>query len=203
MAKTEAKKATPTRYFKEQFDDEEVLLVFRKHALVMRKGLIFASIGLLLPMLYILALTQIYANNPEKLPGVNAFYLALGVGFLMSLLIMLPYWISWYYSVYIVTDQRLIQITQKGLFHRSMVTLGLEQIQMVNYEISGLEQTLLGFGTIGIQTFVGSLTIHDVHHPAKIQKELLHILRDLGIKTMTHPALDGAEDQGSEYEEEA
>ena len=56
----------PVRYFKEQFDDEEVLLVFRKHPVVMRKGLILASIGLLLPMLYILALTFIYANNPEN-----------------------------------------------------------------------------------------------------------------------------------------
>lgn len=202
MAKTKTGNDEPVRYFKEQFDDEEVLLVFRKHALVMRKGLIFASIGLLLPMLYILALTQVYANNPEKLPSVGSFYVALGVGLILALLIMVPYWISWYYSVYIVTNQRLIQITQKGFFHRSMVTLGLEQIQMVNYEISGLEQTLLGFGTIGVQTYVGSLTIHDVHHPAKIQKKLLHILRDLGIKAMTHPAWDGAGNQENEHEEE-
>ncbi len=188
----------PVRYFKEQFDDEEVLLVFRKHVLVMRKGLIFASIGLLLPMLYILALTVIFANNPERLPSVNSFYVALGVGFGLATVIMFPYWVSWWYSVYIVTNQRLIQISQKGLLKRSVVTLGLEQIQMVNYEISGLEQTLLGFGTMVIQTFVGSLTIHDVHHPAGLQRELLAILRDLGIKTMTHPALDTAAEQESD-----
>lgn len=188
----------PVRYFKEQFDDEEVLLVFRKHLLVIRRGLIFASIGLLLPILYILALTVVYANNPDKLPTVNAFYAALGIGFVLAAVIMFPYWVSWWYSVYIVTNQRLIQITQKGLLKRSVVTLGLEQIQMVNYEIKGLEQTLLGFGTMVIQTFVGSLTIHDVHHPANLQRDLLHILRDLGIKTMTHPALDAAEAEESE-----
>lgn len=197
--KTESTGAgTPVRYFDEQFDDEEVLLVFRKHLLVIRKGLIFASIGLLLPILYILALTVLYANNPDKLPSVNAFYAALGIGFVLAAIIMFPYWVSWWYSVYIVTNQRLIQITQKGLLKRSVVTLGLEQIQMVNYEIKGLEQTLLGFGTMVIQTFVGSLTIHDVHHPAGLQRELLHILRDLGIKTMTHPALDAAEAEESE-----
>ncbi len=185
------KKSEPIRYFKEQFDDEEVLLVFRKHPIVMRKGLIFGSIALLIPMLYILALTFIYANNPEKLPSVNAFFFSLFVGFILAVLAFLPFWISWYYSVYIVTDQRLIQITQKGLFHRSMVALGLNQIQMVNYEIGGFEQTVLGFGTIMIQTFVGSLTIHHVHHPGKTQKELLHILRDLGISASVSPVVSG------------
>lgn len=180
MAKQVNESDSPVRYFKEQFEDEEVMLVFKKHPIVMRKGLIIGSFGLLLPMLFILALTFIYANNPEKLPSVNSFYIALGAGFLLAIAAMFPYWIGWNYSVYIITDQRMIQINQKGLFKRSMVALGLDQIQMVNYEINGIEQTLLGFGTIVVQTFVGSLTINDVHHPAKIQKEMLHLLRDLG-----------------------
>jgi len=77
---------------------------------------------------------------------------------------------GWHFSVFIVTDQRLIQITQKGLFHRSVVDMGLSQIQMVNYEVSGLQETLLGFGTIMMQTFVGDLVIRDVHHPLRSRK---------------------------------
>jgi hypothetical protein len=100
----------------------------------------------------------------------------------IGLLFVFPYWIGWYYSLFIVTNQRLIQITQKGLFHRSVVDLGLQQIQMVNYQISGLQQTLLGFGTIMMQTYVGDLVIHDIHKPAKIQKKLLNILRQEGIE---------------------
>lgn len=194
MAKTDGE---PVRYFKEQFDDEEVLMVFRKHPIVMRKGLVFAAIGLLIPMLYILALTFIFANNPDRLPTVNSFYIAIAVGFMLAFFIMLPSWISWHYSVYIVTDQRLIQITQKGLFSRSMVALGLDQVQMVNYEISGFIETVFGFGTMVLQTFVGSLTIHDVNQPAKIQKELLHTLRDLGY---TAPAQASAGDIQGDYE---
>jgi hypothetical protein len=89
------------------------------------------------------------------------------------------------------------------MFKRSVVDLALNQIQMVNYEINGFQETLLGFGTIMIQTFVGDLTIHDVHHPAKIQKELLGILRERGITTSnTNPrqqAISG--DDESEDEE--
>ena len=100
---------------------------------------------------------------------------------------MMPYWIAWFYSVYIVTNQRLIQITQKGLFHKSVVDIGLNQIQMVNYEINGLQETLLGFGTIIIQTYMGDLTIHDAHHPKKVQKEILGILRKEGVLSVGPP----------------
>ncbi len=175
---------TPDKLFKEQFEDEEVLLVFRKHPVVMRKGLVISSLALLIGPLYTLILTYVKPDSP---PSLTFF----GISFLLSLvlgvLVFLPFWIGWHFSVYIVTDQRLIQINQRGLFHRSMVGLGLNQIQMVNYEIAGLQETLLGYGTIMIQTFVGSLTIHEVHKPALIQKELLEILREQGISISQVP----------------
>ena len=172
------KVATKHKYFPDQFDDEEVLYVFRKHPIVMRKGLIFASIGLLVGPLYTLILTYTNTANP---PTLTFFFLSFLVSIGISGLLFFPAWMSWHFSVFIVTDQRFIQITQKGLFHRSVVDMGLGQIQMVNYEVSGLQETLLGFGTIMMQTFVGDLLIHYIHHPAKIQKKLLEILRDRGI----------------------
>lgn len=183
----------PDKLFKEQFDNEEVLLVFRKHPVVMRKGLVISSLALLVGPLYTLILTYARPNNP---PSLTFFGLSFLGSLILGALVFLPFWIGWHFSVYIVTDQRLIQINQKGLFHRSMVGLGLNQIQMVNYEIAGLQETLLGFGTIMIQTFVGSLTIHEVHKPALIQKELLEILREQGINASTSPM----EGQGSDEE---
>jgi hypothetical protein len=76
--------------------------------------------------------------------------------------------------------------------------MGLSQIQMVNYEIAGLQETMLGFGTIMMQTFVGDLVIHDVHHPAKIQKKLIGILREQGIAASSYAAGSSTEvNQGS------
>ncbi|HSX44023.1 MAG TPA: PH domain-containing protein [Candidatus Saccharimonadales bacterium] len=163
--------------FADQFDDEDVIFVFRKHPVVMRKGLIFAMIAILL------------GTVPALIkPEMSFFFGGLAVGFILGMLIFFPFWIAWFYSIFIVTDQRLIQITQKGLFHRSVVDLGLSQIQMVNYQIAGLQETLLGFGTIMMQTYVGDLIIHDVHHPAKIQKKILNILREQGITAANYPA---------------
>lgn len=160
----------PQKYFEDQLDDEEVLYVFRKHPVVMRKGLILASVGLLLGT--IPALIK---------PEYSYFFGGLAGGLVLALFLFSPAFIGWYFSVFIVTDQRFIQIKQKGLFHRSVVDINLSQIQMVNYEINGLQETLLGFGTIMLQTYMGDLTVHDVHHPARTQKKLLSILRDQGF----------------------
>lgn len=187
MAHTEkpTAKTSGVKYFPDQFDDEEVLYVFHKHPIVMRRGLIIGSLGLLAGPLYTLLLTYFRPDNP---PTLTFFYLSFLASLLLSAMLFFPSWMSWHFSVFVVTNQRFIQITQKGLFHRSVVDMSLQQIQMINYEVSGLEETLLGFGTIMMQTFVGDLVIHYIHHPGKIQKKLLEILRDNGINADALPA---------------
>lgn len=173
-----ASKGAKHKYFEDQFDDEEVLYVFRKHPVVMRRGLIISSVAVLVGPLYTLVLTYL---RPESPPSVTFFFLSMAASFILAGILFMPTWISWYFSVYIVTDQRFIQITQRGFFSRSVVDMSLRQIQMVNYQVAGLSETVLGFGTIMMQTLVGDLIIHQVHHPARIQKKLLEILRTEGV----------------------
>lgn len=169
-------KNTEQKYFADQLDGEEVLFIFRKHPIVMRKGLVISMLG---PLIGVLPA----AFRPEL--GFGWFFGGLLGGVLLGGLFFLPGWISWYYSIFIVTDQRLIQIGQKGLFHKSFVDLGLNQIQSLNYEVNGLQATLLGYGTILVQTYMGDLVVHYVHHPAKIYKQLVTILKDYGITPVT------------------
>ncbi|HVI60926.1 MAG TPA: PH domain-containing protein [Candidatus Saccharimonadales bacterium] len=189
--KAEDQTPAKEKYFADQFDDEEVLFVFHKHPIVMRKGLVF---GLLGPLLGVLPA----AFKPEL--GFGFFFGGLIVGCVLGLLIFAPSWISWHFSVFIMTDQRFIQITQKGLWNRAVADLALAQIQSVNYEVKGLQETLLGFGTIKMQTYVGDLVIHDVHRPARIQKQLLGILREEGITT--HPYPKGSPNRAADTEAE-
>lgn len=175
---TETAETQNEKYFEDQFDDEEVLFVFHKHPIVMRKGLVF---GLLGPLIGVLPA----AIKPDL--GFAVFFGGFAIGCLLGLLIFAPSWISWHFSVFIMTDQRFIQITQKGLWSRAVADLALAQIQSVNYEVKGLQETLLGFGTIKMQTYVGDLVIHDVHRPARIQKQLLGVLREQGVTTHPYP----------------
>lgn len=165
----------PHKYFADQFDDEEVLYVFRKHPIVMRRGIIIWMFFILL------GVVPVFFD-----PRYVVYFVGLAVGMALGALAFLPSWITWYFSVFIVTDKRLIQVTQKGFFSKSVVDMGLSQIQMVNYQVAGIQETLLGFGTIMMQTFVGDLVIHDIHHPAKIQKKLLEILREYGSATAVY-----------------
>lgn len=193
MADTKADKDKPEKYFADQFDDEEVLYVFRKHPIVMRKGLI---LGLLGPLIGIAPA----AIKPDL--GFAAFFGGLAIGCLLGLALFFPSWVGWHFSVFILTDKRFIQITQKGFFHRSVADLGLQQIQSVNYEVSGIEETLLGFGTIKMQTYVGDLTIRKVHRPAKTQKKLLSILRQEGVAVTSYPPANRQSNSTHEETEE-
>jgi hypothetical protein len=165
------------RHFKEQFEDEETRLVFRKHPIVMRKGLILASFGMLVGPLYVLVLTYVDKNNP---PTLTFFFLSIVASFVLAWVLIFPWWVRWYFSVYIMTNKRFIQ-QNRSLLQINVVDIGLDQIQMINYQISGLEETVLHFGTIIVQTYVGDLVIKQVHHPEKVQAQMVHILRDLGI----------------------
>ncbi len=180
------------KYFEDQFDDEEVLLVFRKHPVVMRRGFVAAMLVLLL------------GSVPSLFnPTYSTYFIGMGIALGVSVIVMFPSWLSWHFSVFIVTDQRLIQITQKGLFNRSVIDMRLNQIQMVNYQVAGIQETLLGFGTIMMQTYVGDLVIHEIHHPAAIQKKLLEILRDQGLTAASTPTVQQDSEQPALQEDEA
>lgn len=180
------------KVFDDQFDDEKVLLVFRRHPIVMRRGLVFGMLG---PLAGVIPA----AVNPNL--GFNMFFIGLAVGTALGLLIFGFSWIPWYFSVYIVTDQRFIQVMQRGLFNRGVSDINLPQIQTINYEVAGLEQTLLGFGTIVLQTYLGDLVVHHVHHPAKTARKIQMILRDLGL-TMAMPIQVSASARSNEEKEE-
>jgi len=172
------------RHFKEQFEEEDTLLVFRKHPIVMRRGLILASFGMLAGPLYSLILIYADKNHP---PSITFFFASLLASFIFACVLIFPWWVKWYFSVYIMTDKRLIQQT-RSLLQVNVVDIGLDQIQMINYQIAGLEETVLRFGTIVVQTYVGDLVIKQVHHPDKIQNKMVHILRDLGIHHTARPS---------------
>ena len=165
--------------FDGQHEDEEILDVFRHHPVVMRKGLI----GLLVLMMIGFLPVTIWPTN------LNLLWLVL-IGLILGLLFMFYEWIGWYYSIFIITDQRFLQITQKGFFNKSVVDLGLNKIQNVNYQIAGMQQTMLAFGTIIIQTFMGDLVLDNIHHPEEIQTKLIKVIKKYG-----HQEIEEVEDQ--------
>ena len=147
--------------FDGQREGEELLFVFRRHIIAMRKGFY----GLLIPFALLSIPPLIWQNNLEL------FWLPV-VGLLIGLIIFAYHFMMWYFTVYIVSSDRLRQVTQKGFFGKDVVELRLSKIQNISYNIPGFSGEIFGFGTLVIQTFVGDLVIHKVEHPDKIYNKL-------------------------------
>ena len=152
---------TDTQAFNGQRDGERLLFVFRRHIIAMRKGFYL----LLIPFMITAVPPLVWSEKLEL------FLLPIG-GFLIGLLCFSYYFLMWRFTYYIVTDQRIRQVTQKGFFGTDVVELSLAKIQNISYNIPGFSGELFGFGTIVIQTFVGDLVIHNAEHPAKIYNRL-------------------------------
>lgn len=166
--------------FKGQFDNEEVLYVFKRHPIVMRKGLIIMMVTLLIG-----AFAGLFLSGSAETMGqfFIKFFTPVGVGFILGALGLFYYWIGWHYSVCIVTDQRFIQFSQKGIFKsRSVNDISLSRILSVNYEVHGMVETVLGFGTIIIQTLVGDFFLTKIPHPADTQSKIVQAIKESGVE---------------------
>jgi len=161
MVEKENKSQNNQQSFDGQRDGEELLFIFRRHMISMRKGFYM----LLLPLIITSIPPLIWQDNIELfiLPVIG-----LGVG----LLIFAYHFVLWYFSIYIVTNQRIRQVNQKGFFGREVIDLKLSKIQSISYNIPGFSGDVFHFGTLVIHTYVGDLVIHHVEHPAKIYNKL-------------------------------
>jgi len=154
--------------FDGQRDDEKVLFVFRRHMIAMRKGF------------YILLIILLISSIPPLIWRYNLELFLLPVaGLLLGLLLFSYHFILWYFSIYIVTDQRIRQVTQRGFFGKDVIDLRLSKVQSISYNIPGFSGDIFHFGTIVIHTFVGDLVIHNVEHPVKIYNKLQNAINNI------------------------
>lgn len=147
--------------FDGQREGEDLLFIFRRHIIAMRKGFWLLLIPFALSSLPVF----IWPTNLDV-------YIAPLIGLGIGMLFFLYHLMMWYYTVYIVTDQRLRQVTQKGFFGKDVVEIGLPKIQSISYNIPGFGGEIFGYGTIIIQTYVGDLIINKVEHPEKTYNKL-------------------------------
>lgn len=147
--------------FSGQRDDEAILFYFRRHIIAMRRGFY----GLLIPFALGSMPYLLFSDN------LNLLWFPIG-GLTLGLMLFFYHWIGWYYSIYIVTDQRIQQTSQTGVFGKTVIDLNLSKIQNISYTVPGFVGEMFNFGTLVIQTYVGDLVITFVHKPEDIYNKL-------------------------------
>ena len=154
--------------FSGQREGEEVEFVFRRHWLEAKKGVAF-----LIVMIALGVVPLVVWRGQAVGFWIWMVCLVIGVvGFAYSHML-------WHFSVYIVTNQRIRQVSQKGLFKRTVVDLGLDKIQSVSYNVPGLLGGMMGYGTLLIQTQVGDMTISMVSQPEKTYNKIQNLLGNI------------------------
>ena len=160
--------------FEGQRKGEEVKYIFRRHAISTIKGWLFmifmAAVGYLPVLMW---------------PGDSRMYWVWGVSGAVGLLGLGYSYVLWYFSFYMLTNQRLRQVRQKGIFKKTVVDLDLENILSASYGQHGMFATMFNYGTILIQTSAGDLVLSMVSKPETVYNELgdaAHIARKVEEK---------------------
>jgi hypothetical protein len=147
--------------FEGQRKGEEVKYIFRRHAISTIKGWLFmifmAAVGYLPVLMW---------------PGDSRMYWVWGVSGAVGLLGLGYSYVLWYFSFYMLTNQRLRQVRQKGIFKKTVVDLDLENILSASYGQHGMFATMFNYGTILIQTSAGDLVLSMVSKPETVYNEL-------------------------------
>jgi hypothetical protein len=159
--------------FPGQHEGETIVFFFRQHPMVMRKALI---VGLLIILFAVLPLDFPFAYN---YPWLGAILIKLALGVTLAVMLYFCYRYSlWYYTVYIISDERTVSIHHRSFFHRKVQALYHSGVDSVDYTVPGLQGALFGYGDIVLHTWVGEFPIICVHHPEELHEKILDVIHN-------------------------
>lgn len=161
-------------------DYEKVLHKLRRHPFTFLPMIFFLLLLLALPIVVgILLKTQL----PTWLENETTFMalVLLGSAYYLGILIFFfTNFIDFYLDIFIVTNDRLIDMEQNGLFSRTVAEVDLYQIQDVTSEVKGILATMFNYGDMTIQT-AGTLPkfiVHNIKDPHHLRQELMDLAEE-------------------------
>lgn len=162
-------------------DGEQVLYVAHQFPLTHWPKILITFILLILPFFFLFPLFDL------GWWGLGIFSVLILTGFLFGASQL----IKWYYDVFVVTGERVIDIDQKGLFDRTVSVAPYQNIQDVSYRIKGVWQTIFRYGNVLIDTSSSSsnLEVRKIRHPHVLQE----LISELRIEAQSREDNDGDE----------
>ncbi len=163
------------RYFPSQRAKEKVYLLLRRHWFTYA---IFILITVLMAVPLVVLLVYWFIDS-GVFDGIISNLLIIGVSvyslFIIGLL--LYGFIDYYLDVYIVTNQRIVDIKQNGFFKREIAELHLHQVQDVSARVKGAFPTLLHYGDIHVQTAGEKENFYfkAIPHPYRVSKLIVNL----------------------------
>jgi hypothetical protein len=154
--------------------NETILAVYHRHWFILFLNLfligfvgIIAIVAVFILRRYVSAFATYPLGNILLWIGV----VALQGAWIAAFVKITDYWLD----TWIVTNERIIDIEQKGLFKRDITEFKLNKVQDVSFEIKGIIPTLLVYGNLRITTagFDRNCIFWTVPNPQQIKNTIL------------------------------
>lgn len=140
-----------TQPFDEMYDDEKVAVFARKHWLVFLGNVLVTFLLLLVPIV-IYVVINFYLSDVLAGISYNYYFIGASVYYLFVISYYIAGFIDFYFDLVIVTNYRVVDIRQDGLFHRSVDESDLIKIEDVRVNTKGFFATLFNLGDVEVQT---------------------------------------------------
>ncbi len=160
----------PDVKFETQEEGEEVILLLRQHPIVNLGWVLTAILMLMVPALWEL---MPFGWMPERFQVMTMV-----LWYLLVLAFVLEKFLNWYFNVYIVTDERIVDIDFEGLIYRNLSVTQLNNIQDVTFRQAGVGAAMFNYGDVFIQTAAEQreFDFARVPQPARVV-EILYMLQ--------------------------
>lgn len=168
------------KYLPNKEPDEKIIFFLRRHPFVLMKSLIIFFLIALLP----LAVYYMLADDLAGWPGDEVFMVLLRlliVSFYLFWWLLLYYvWLDYFLDIWIVTNFRVINIEQEGLFNRKVIEHKLFRVQDVMSLQKGMLPTFLNYGEVHIQTAgaESNVTFEQVPQPHKVAQQVIKLIEN-------------------------
>lgn len=175
-------------------NDEKIILEVRRHWFVLLAQSLPLVFLVFFPLAIKIALEVtglsdivILSKNTETLITIAT---AVWIWFIWVAFFIV--WTDYYLDILMLTNKRIIDIEQKGLFSREISTFRLDRIQDVTVKVNGVIPTFFDFGDIHIQTAgeVPEINVKSVPNPHKV-REIVSRAQDEAIEKSRVVKIDG------------
>jgi membrane protein YdbS with pleckstrin-like domain len=164
-------------------EDEKIYLVIRRHWLVLFGKIASLALAFLIPLILYLGIRLLssFVNMENDFFAYIPTSLVLFVSATWSLIIWTQIFIIWtnyYLDTWIITDKRIIDIEQKGLFKRETAFFRIDKLQDVKADVHGILATWLNFGNVHVKTAgsTSTFTIRNAPNPQEIKRVILNMV---------------------------
>ncbi len=144
--------------FDQQEDDEVIELFLRQHVIV-NVGWVTLSIILLILPPILLQLDMIFGFDFAARVPVNLLLGGLVIYYLLLLAYAFEQFLSWYFNVYIVTNQHLVDVNFYSILAKEVVEISLDDIEVISQNTKGVFSSLFRYGDVTIETAADNLIL--------------------------------------------